>query len=39
MKKKIEILTGGSMNQTVKIGNTVHKTSKGNPIVRDYLLI
>ena len=38
MDKNIEILSGGRMNQTVKIGNTVHKTSKGSPIVRDYLL-
>ena len=31
-------LTGGSMNQTVKIGDIVHKTSKGHPMVREYLL-
>ena len=38
MEPKKEILTGGSMNQTEKIGNIVHKTSKGHPIVREYLL-
>jgi len=33
-------LSGGSMNQTVKIGDTIHKTAKGqNPaFVREYLL-
>jgi len=34
-----EILSGGCMNQVEKIGNTVHKTTKGNSLmVREYLL-
>jgi len=33
-----KILIGGSLNQTVKIGDIVHKTSKGHPMVREYLL-
>jgi aminoglycoside phosphotransferase len=33
-----QILTGGSMNRVEKIGNTVHKTAKGHPMVREYLL-
>jgi len=35
---KSEILTGGSMNQVERIGDVVHKTAKGNPLVREYLL-
>ena len=37
MELNREILTGGSMNQTEKIGDIVHKTSKGHPMVRSYL--
>jgi len=33
-----KILSGGSMNQVVKIGENVHKTTKGHPMVREYLL-
>lgn len=33
-----KILIGGSMNQVEKIGDTVHKTAKGHPMVREYLL-
>jgi len=32
-----EILSGGSMNQVVKISDNIHKTTKGNPMVREYL--
>ncbi|MCL2189019.1 MAG: aminoglycoside phosphotransferase family protein [Defluviitaleaceae bacterium] len=30
-------LVGGSMNQVEKIGDTIHKTSKGHIMVREYL--
>ena len=38
-KKELEneVLTGGSMNHTERIGATVHKTAKGHPMVRSYL--
>jgi len=35
---KTEILTGGSMNQVVKIDGNIHKTAKGSPMVREYLM-
>ncbi len=37
MEDKNETLSGGSMNQVEKIGNTVHRQVKGGPILHSYL--
>lgn len=33
-----EVLSGGSMNQVVKIGDTVHRIVRGSPMLHSYLL-
>lgn len=37
MNIKEEILSGGALNQVVKIGNTVHRHIKGHPMLHSYL--
>jgi len=38
MESKSEILSGGNMNQVVKIGDTVHRKVKGDSMLHSYLL-
>lgn len=37
MSLKEEILSGGSLNQVVKMGNAVHRSVKGHPMLHSYL--
>lgn len=38
METESKVLTGGAMNLVVKIGDTVHRTVKGHPMLHSYLL-